>query len=72
MLATAEKSQSVVGDDVVEARSTNKALRAGGNAILASIRMRRLAQPSGAVASEYKDLLSVRDSLRIIPATRLH
>ena len=72
MLATAEKSQSVVGDDVVEARSTNKALRARGNAILASIRMRRLAQSSGAVASEYKALLSVRDSIRIIPATRLH
>ncbi len=64
MLAMADTSH--VRDDLVAARSTNNALRARGNTILAAIRMQRLARSS--VASEYKQLLSVRDSPRTPPA----
>ena len=68
MLAMAETNQPVEGDDSAATRSTNNALRARGKKILGAIRMQRLARSSVSVASEYKQLLSVRGSPRTTPA----
>ena len=62
------REEFVTGFDKLRISDEDAALWARGKKILGAIRMQRLARSSVSVASEYKQLLSVRDSPRTTPA----
>ena len=62
------REEFVTGFDKLRISDRDAALWARGKRILGAIRMQRLARSSVSVASEYKQLLSVRGSPRTTPA----